>query len=245
MNMPATWNMGPNGFAPVQYGSDAHLSVVFHNKEVLNPRKSQEMGRPFYEGVDFVRIQQPGERDYTDRPVEEVPETKMRFAAQWQAYLQNQTQVPEGTPVSILFPRNPETAANLQTVRIHTVEQLASLSMEGIQRVGLGAQDWVNKAKKYLEDAAKGSSHHKFDAEIKKRDEVIEDLSGKLDLALSQINVLQEQQRMMASSVAGYAAIPPQTASASGLQPPMVFANPVSADTAQPKRRGRPPAIPA
>jgi hypothetical protein len=231
MSLSPSWNMGANGYAQVNYGSDDTLNVIFHKQPTLNAAMSKAEGRPVYEALDYVRIQQPGERDYTDRPIDEVPEVCQRFAAKWQQYINNQKQVPDGTPLAILFPQNPEIAANLQSdqIGIHTIEQLANLSVEAMQRLGLGASDWVQKAKKFLDQASKGVGHHKLESELARRDAVIDDMTNKLNLAMSQINMLQQAQQAQGGGM-----MPTQSHVAQSFVP----------EDMQTPRRGRPPKTP-
>ncbi|MNL50349.1 hypothetical protein D3C87_1733600 [compost metagenome] len=52
---------------------------------------------------------------------------KHRFAQQWARYQQGQEQIQDGTPLDVLFPKNPEIVATLKGSHIHTVQALASV----------------------------------------------------------------------------------------------------------------------
>jgi hypothetical protein len=102
------------------------------------------------EGADFVEIKHPGEASLNciDRPVTDAD--KSRYPQQWQRYLEGREQIPDGVALSLLFPTSPGIVRKLADENVHTAEQLAGLSSHAIQSIGMGCQDWVNKAAKYL-----------------------------------------------------------------------------------------------
>jgi small-conductance mechanosensitive channel len=64
---------------------------------------------------------------------------------------------------------------------IHTVEQLENLSGDAISTVGMGCQEWVNAAKRYMERVNKGVNHHQFEKALADRDQEIRTLKRQLD----------------------------------------------------------------
>jgi len=150
-SLPQTFD--PNG-GLVAFGTDEKLFVRFFKKPELNGYKSREAGAPIYDDVDYVSIQQPGERDVTVRPV--TNEHRQRFPRQWMAFQQGQEQRPEGTLVEILFPTNPGTVETLKFLKIFTVQQLAGASDTAIQNLGLGGSQWREMAKAFLDKAENG-----------------------------------------------------------------------------------------
>ena len=158
------------GFGMVQYGpGDDGLIVGFYRRSVLNTSKSEAAGKRICENRDFVKIQHPGESlNIVDRPVQDSD--KQRWPRQWAQYSENRKQVPDGIPISLLFPSQPNISDMLVGYNIHTVEQLAHLSGHAIGTIGMGCQEWVNAAAKYLEQASKGVDFHRFDAERKAKD---------------------------------------------------------------------------
>jgi len=168
------------GYGMVTYGpTDDKLIVGFYKKSVLNAARSRDEGRPVHEGRDFVKIQHPGETlNIVDRPVRD--DDMQRWPRQWGLYQQGVRQVPDGVPISLLFPAKPEVETMLRGYNIHTVEQLAHLSAEGISRVGMGAQDWVNAAQRYMERANKGVNHHQFESALAAKDSEINALKRQM-----------------------------------------------------------------
>lgn len=147
----------PNG-GLVEFGDDSRLFVEFSSRPVIDPEESNNKGRPIYKAVDYVRIRQPGERDEIMRPANQLD--IRRFARHWQAYQEGRESLPEGTPLSTLFPVNPEIVENLKASKIFVVEQLAKLSDTQIGNIGLGGRQFVERAKAFLASADKGKDYH-------------------------------------------------------------------------------------
>jgi len=232
------------GYGMVTYGpTDDKLIVGFYKRSVLNAARSRSEGRPVHEGHDFVKIQHPGETlNIVDRPVRE--DDAQRWPRQWHNYLQGVRNLPDGVPINLLFPAKPEIETMLRGYNIHTVEQLANLSAEGISRVGMGAQDWVNAAQRYMERVSKGVNHHQFESALAAKD--------------TEINALKRQMAELTALVTRPAPAQQQNPQNYDFQtqqinathdsevrpytpPGAEFVQDLSGMTTAPKRRGRPP----
>ncbi len=177
----------------VQYGpGDAGMIVMFYLKPVVNPARSQESGRPFYEDQVFVRIHPPGERlNIIDRRANDSD--KKRWPMQWHQFKDNAPQVgASGTPVEMLFPAQPANAAALKASGVHTVEQLSELSAHAIENIGMGAQQWVNDAKRYLQVANKGVKASEMKAMLEERDRTISSQAHTIELLQAEVASLRE-----------------------------------------------------
>jgi hypothetical protein len=173
--------------------SDDRLIVGFYRKSILNTAKSKEQGKRVCEDRDFVLIQHPGETlTKVDRPVQDSD--KQRWPRQWAQYQQGRQQIPDGIPVTLLFPAHPSITDMLLGYNIHTVEQLANLSGSAIQTVGMGCQEWVNRAKTYLTQAEKGVNFHKFEKTIEEKDRQIKTLERQV------MELSRQMQKFMASA---------------------------------------------
>jgi hypothetical protein len=164
--------------SPIKLGPAANTSLVvrFYSKEVPLIRLAQRVGTAT-EWIDFVEIRHAGENlNCIDRPVRD--EDKQRYAEQWQRYIEGREQTPSGTPIALLFKGSPGILKALSNENIHTLEQLSGLSAHAITSIGMGAQDWVNAATRYLKDASKGVDKAHFESEIKK----LTDENGELRL---------------------------------------------------------------
>jgi len=180
----------------VEYGGgDRGMVCMFYNRAVHNAAKSAQSGRPFYEDKIFVRIHPPGERlNIVDR--EATDTDRKRFPAQWQQFRQNKQQQPEGTPIELLYPDYPSVPAMLRASGVQTIEQCADLSATAIDGIGMGAQRYVNAAKKYLEAAAKGGATTQMRHELEERDREIKVLKKQVADMKEQLQQLQTPQPM-------------------------------------------------
>ena len=107
---------------------------------------------------------------------------------------QGREQIPDGIPISLLYPDKPSITDTLTGYNIHTIEQLANLSANGINSIGMGCQEWVNKAAKYLTQAQKGVDFHRFEQEREEKDKEIHTLRRQVnDLATQLSRFMQGQ----------------------------------------------------
>jgi hypothetical protein len=149
---------------PVVGGGDGRLWVKFIKKSRRNAFRSEQEGRPIYEPVDYVQIQQPGERDQLVRPVRE--EDWHRFPRQWAAYQADSEQVPDGTPIQMLFPNEPHIVDLLRDLKILTVEQLAQLTEHGISRLGMDGRKYVQRAKGAMDKSENSKEVNRLSHEL-------------------------------------------------------------------------------
>lgn len=177
----------------VRFGEDSNLLVMFYNRSVPVPALGSLNGRPIHRDEIYIKIQQPGETlNVIDRPVQEAD--KQRFRRQWANFIHDRTQVPEGTPIDLLFPNHPSVAENLRAMGVFTIEQCAELSAHALDTIGRGAQEYQNRAKKYLEAANKGVNFHKLQKEndelkqqMRIQESQIEQLKAQLDKITIQV----------------------------------------------------------
>lgn len=227
-------NSGPN---------DEQLVVAFYPYSQLNKFKSNQEGKPVYETKDFVSISHPGESMNVVKR-EATEQDKRRFQRHWAMYQQGKNQVPDGIPLALLFPSAPHIVETLRGYNIHVIEQLANLSAHGIGSIGMGAQEWVNGAKRYMERADKGVDHHKFETELKARDVQIATLTrqvAELSQLANQRNAapINMQTHDFQSEQIGnvHASADPTQAT---LQAPAKFTQDLSGEVQVSKPRGRP-----
>lgn len=228
----------------VEYGGgDRAMVVIFFKKASHNPAKSLAHGSPQYDEQTFVRIHPPGERlNIIERPAHGAD--ARRWPTQWNQYNQNKEQVPEGIPIGLLYPDKPAVEATLRACGVFTIEQCADLSGPAIDNIGMGAQQWVNDAKKYLEYANKGVKAAQFRAEMEEKDREIKGLKHQVEaltISVEQLRNhgakaadLQTIQAMIAGAMAGR----PQHIG-QGFDPQLAQINATSPANL-PKRRGRP-----
>lgn len=181
----------------VRFGSpDSGVNVSFYKRSVIDPIKSREAGRPVYVSKDYVRIQHPGEpNNVIDRPIADDPRVMQRWPNQYQRFQNNQQDIPEGTPLEVLFPTQPELPANLHTQAVHTVEQLANLSAHALQSIGMGSVEWQGMARRFLDSAKGGQEHHKLVKQVEDLNNQNQVLSNQVSLLKVQLDRLLAQQQ--------------------------------------------------
>jgi hypothetical protein len=176
----------------VKYGKDEHLVVFFYKKSVHNALKSQAAGVRFHDELDFVKMHAPGEHlQVIDRPV--VESDKTRFPRQWRAFQQGRKQETDGIPIDMLFPLHPAVADNLRSYGVHTIEQCANMSASAIESIGMGAQDYKNRAVDYMEAASAGANYHKFTAQLDEEKRKNVRLQKQLDELSAQFTMIMNQ----------------------------------------------------
>ena len=153
------------GYGMVEFGRDDQMVVMFYTRPVKHDVKSKEANRPIFEDMAYVKIFTPGERlNQVDRPVNDSD--KQRWPRQWADYVHKRTQVPEGTPIDLLFPNHPAIAETMKGMGVYTVEQCSQLSAHAIDSIGMGGQEYVNKAKAFISSAEKGMGFSKLQADM-------------------------------------------------------------------------------
>lgn len=155
---------GLNADNSVKLGDDSKMAVQFYKRAVPDEFRSKQAGTSLFVQKDYVKIFQPGERDFIDRPVKESD--KYRFPRHWQAYQAGlEKQAEDGTPLDHLFPGNPEIVAMLAAVHVHTVQHLANLTDSSAGNFQFGG-DLRKKAQTFLEGAEKGKTFHALEEQV-------------------------------------------------------------------------------
>jgi hypothetical protein len=175
----------------VQYGEDSRLVVIFYQKSVRNEAKTREAQHPIFEDQVYITIHEPGERlNKVDRPATE--HDRQRFPQHWANFLQKAEQRPEGTPIDLLFPNSPAIADMLKACGIFTIQQCANLSANAIDNVGMGAQEYVNMAERYLKNAVDGKAFHEMQEENKQLKQDNKILNQRFDMLQKQFDALHQ-----------------------------------------------------
>lgn len=144
----------------------------------LNTVASEREGRPIYDAQVVLFVRHPGERDETAVAMRE--HHKYEFPRQWAAFEAGNAPEADGTPLDILFPADPQIVQHMRGCHIFTVEQLAILTAEGQRRVGMGVQEYVARAQKFLDAAERAQPMHHVEAELRERDEKIAALEAQV-----------------------------------------------------------------
>jgi hypothetical protein len=235
-------DIAQRGFGMAASGPDDNTKIVlFYTKSIHNQAKSREQSKSVFESRDFIKIQFPGETlMITDRPV--IESDKHRWPQKWMQYQAGKDQVPDGIPVGQLFPTHPHIPDMLSGFNVHTVEQLAALSGNAIQNIGMGCQDWVNRAQSYMKQAEKGVTHHKHNADVER-------LTSENMTLRRQVGELSEQVNKLIQAMQSTKAVDPQLAQINASMrmqaqtfdpPPANFSNDIATATSTPVRQRKP-----
>ncbi len=166
------------------------LVPMFYRRAVQDQRASEQQGRPIFREEDYIQIHIPGDKNtIIDRKVRD--EDRHRWVEQWKAYTENAVQPIEGTPLEQWPALSVSQIAELRAMHVPTVEVLAALSDQGIQRIGMGARELQAKAKAFLEAAKDNGMVERIAAENLRLQDQIDDLQQKNQFFLSQIEELK------------------------------------------------------
>lgn len=157
-----------------------HRRVRFEAVAKQNMVRSAQEGRPIYEKQIVLFVRHPGEKDETAVTAQE--HHKYEFSRAWEAFQAGEKVDPDGTPLSVLFPTAPQIVAHLRALHIFTVEMLANTSETALNRIGMGAREYHDRAVKYLEHAEKAAPLHKVEAALRERDDEIAALKAQVQM---------------------------------------------------------------
>ena len=123
--------------------------VRFFKQAVQMGAKSEELGRPYFEDVDYIEILIPG--DSFNQVITKATDVhKEKYAETYKKYLAGLEQTVEGYPVSEWARLSKSQAENYKAMNFHTVEQIAEMSDNALQQVGMSAAGDRAAAKAFL-----------------------------------------------------------------------------------------------
>ena len=158
--------------------SDYKAFVQFEMRAVENRSKSIEQGRFVADDVEFIHITPPGGNLVVEREVTDAD--RHNFAAAYDAWKQGLEPPVDGTWIKSWPLISPAQAEELLHSNVRTVEELARLDQQGMQRCGvLNIVALQNSARTWLEKAeTTGKATHEIDA-LKRRVVELEELLAK------------------------------------------------------------------
>ncbi|TCL70539.1 hypothetical protein [Rhizobium sp. BK251] len=158
-----------------RYAAETQVFPIFYRGSKRDNFSSQEAGYPIEKGVDMVEIRQAGERDTTKREV--TGTDKARWPRHWAAYQAGQEQTQDGTPLDLLFPKNPEIVATLRANNIHTIQSLAGVPDSTTLPF---IKEHRQKAQIFLEGIDKGKGFHALEKKLEEAEFRNRDLEQRL-----------------------------------------------------------------
>lgn len=131
------------------YKLDSQLHVQFYKHAELNSFRTREEGRKIFDEFVYVRIMAPANRlNVIERKAS--PEDLKRFPKQYAAFMRGEEQLASGTPLSELTTLTAAQVAELRSLKLDTVEQLAQLPDATAQILGVGGPELKLRAQRYL-----------------------------------------------------------------------------------------------
>lgn len=177
---------------------DAGVFPRFHKVLQQNMLKTNNEGRPMFDEVDYVEIRIAGDKNnVVNRKV--TADDKDRWPVQYAAFAAGEAETVTGTPIEEWPQISRTMAATCKAMNIMNVEALAGLSDDGIQRLGMGARDLVEKAKAYLLFAKDQALPQRQAAEILKQQEVMISMQGQINELVAIAKGFGSMQQQMAA----------------------------------------------
>lgn len=183
----------PNFLGP--RNPDEVLHVTFYMRSIQNEFESEKQGRPIFQEVPFVKIMTPGNQlNIVDTPVR--PDHRLRFPRQWEIFQSSQSQEQViGTPVD-QWPRITRAQAEeIKALKFFTVEQIAGASDQQVQKLGMNAQMLRQEAQAFLAKAKDTALEQKQAADLKRKDDQIEELQKSIRQLSEKMQELQKPKR--------------------------------------------------
>ena len=121
----------------------------FYMRAVHNPARSEEIGRPLFDEVAYVRILVPGDRNsVVDRRVTDAD--RERWPRRWADFLARRER-PSGTPIEHWPYLTVARVAELKALEAFTVEQIAGADEALMERIGDDAATLSDRARQFLQ----------------------------------------------------------------------------------------------
>lgn len=184
----------------VSHGDDSGLYVEFYSDAILDQSASEREGRPIYKQVEMVRILFAGDNTKTIEKLatDGNPPYRDRFPRQYEAFIKQQEQVQDGTPIEHWPPITKAQALELRAMNIYTVEMLANTPDVNLK--WMGARQLRENARSWLSEAENG-------AEVIKLRNQIEELKSQME-AMQNQNVGFSASKKHEDVVSSYEAAP-------------------------------------
>jgi hypothetical protein len=154
---PLPIQMGDAKVARASFGNDRGLSAVFFVEDEYQPFQSELEGRAIYKPVTKVHIFAPGNKSDIIKHVQmedtgDCPSHPHRFPHEWQKFLAQQEQAPDGTPLEMCKFIPSHRVKELKTQGIHTAEQFAQIPDTALHNFGMDGRRLRDLCKTYVSD---------------------------------------------------------------------------------------------
>jgi hypothetical protein len=165
----------------------------FFTEPVRNNYRSDTEGRPVFEDREFVTILVPGDRK-TEWSGYVKEEHKRRWPREYASFKAGLETPVEGTPLKEWAVITRSQVEELRFAHILTVEQLATLPDDALNRsVSMGGYQLREKAKRWLDAQAGNSQTEALAAENDRQREIIADMERKYTALAESVAALTAQ----------------------------------------------------
>ncbi len=186
-------------------GKPAH--VTFRTIEKHMPKQSNKEGRYISKDVDMAEVRQLGSVDSIVWEVEkwfannelEVKAERLNpahdayYREAYRRWKAGQEEPVEGTPIKSWPVISPAQVGLLLSIGIRTVEDLSTLTDEGVKRIGMGGVDFKNKAKAWLAASQdKGKLTQEMSA-LQRKNDVLEGSVANLTAQVEELKKMLEK----------------------------------------------------
>lgn len=127
--------------------------VEFFTEAVEFKAESEKEGRPIFREIPFIRIQHPGDRNNV-LETKVTDHYKQKYAREWREFEARGANEVVGTPLSQWPPMTKSQVKEAEFFGVRTVEQLAAVNDNAIQKIGMGWRELRTKAQTFLGAAA-------------------------------------------------------------------------------------------
>lgn len=143
--------------------ADQLLNVRFYHDTSQNKFKSHEEGRPVFDDIEMCEILVPADRQRSILVPAHAAWKKFgttsvtyaeRFREQYARFKRDEGPIVQGTPLNEVPFLTMADKASLKALQVYTVEQLASLTGQGLKNIGAGGLVKQQAAIAYLSNAA-------------------------------------------------------------------------------------------
>lgn len=162
--------------------------VRFFKHPVLQSFLSKKEGRPIYKDTNYIEIQIPGQKNQVvKREVQDKDKTE--YAVEWNNF-DDGGSGGVGSPIDHLPGITPSKVMEMQSLGIHSIEQLVGLSETGIQKLGHGARAFIKTGEQYLGQTSEIDEVREQNEALAKQNR---DLSAKVDMMMEQMKQITDK----------------------------------------------------
>ena len=155
------------------------VATRFFMKPKLDKATSTD-GDPKFKDVEYVEMYLPGDKNnIVCKPVDK--RVRALYRDRYERWKAGQQDALDGTPIELLPGVMPSQVEELRYHKIRTIEDMAGVSDEVLQRLGVGYRATSVKAQKYLDTKASAAGDEKLRAAMAQKDEELTLLRKRLE----------------------------------------------------------------